>query len=188
MAPLISTFVMLALAELGDKTQLVAITLSSKYRAISVFVGAMLAMVLVGGVSIIAGTFLADLFSGQIIGLAGAAIFFAFGIHTLLSKDNDEVKVKSGKSAMVTSFSMVAIMELGDKTQFSVITLAAQYNAPALIFLGMILAYILLMGMGVILGCKLLKFVPQKYLKIFTGGLFIVFGAIFLTGALGISP
>ncbi len=187
MAPLISTFVMLALAELGDKTQLVAITLSSKYRAISVFTGAMLAMALVDGVSIVAGTFLADIFSGQIIGLAGAAIFLAFGVHALLSKDEDEVKVKSGKSAVVTSFSMVAVMELGDKTQFSVITLAAQYNAPALVFLGMILAYILLMGIGVILGCKLLKYVPKKYLKIFTGGLFIIFGIVFLMGAVGIS-
>ena len=186
LAPLISTFVILALAELGDKTQLVAITLSSKYGAISVFAGAMLAMALVDGASIIAGTFLADIFSGQIIRLAGAAIFLAFGIHTLLSKKDDEVEVKRGKSAIVTSFSMVAVMELGDKTQFSVITLAAQYSNPLLVFTGMMLAYALLMGIGVILGCKLLKFVPKKYLKIFTGALFLVFGTVFLLGAMGI--
>ena len=187
LTPLISTFVILALAELGDKTQLAAITLSANYRARSVFAGAMLAMALVDGVTILAGTALADIFSGQIIGIVGAAIFFVFGVRTLVSKDDDEVDVKRGKSALVTSFTMVAVMELGDKTQFSIIALAAEYNAPISIFIGMILAYALLMGIGVIVGCKLLKFIPKKYLKVLTAALFMVFGAVFLLGALGVT-
>ncbi|MFH1821871.1 MAG: TMEM165/GDT1 family protein [Methanobacteriota archaeon] len=187
LAPLITTFGIIALAELGDKTQLAAMTLSAKYRAVSVFAGAMLAMALVDGLSILVGSALADFFSAQIMGLVGAAIFIGFGIRNLISKEDEEVKVRSGKSAVLTSFSMVAMMELGDKTQFSVIALAAQYNAPVLVFLGMMLAFALLMGMGVIVGYKLVKFVPKRYLKIFTGALFIIFGLVFLMGALGTS-
>lgn len=187
LAPLISTFGIVALAELGDKTQLTAITLSTKYRAISVFTGAMLAMALVDGVSILVGTALAELIPMQLVRLVGAAIFIAFGIRTLISNEDDKIEVKSGKSAIVTSFSMVSLMELGDKTQFSVIALAAEYKSPIMVFTGMMLAYLMLMGIGVVVGCKLLKFVPTRYLKIFTGLLFIIFGLAFLLGAAGVA-
>lgn len=187
LAPLISTFAIVALAELGDKTQLAAMTLSAKYRAVSVFAGAMMAMALVDGVSILAGATLADLVPMQIVRLVGAAIFIGFGIRTLISKEDEKIKIRSGKSAVLTSFSMVSVMELGDKTQFTVIALAAEYNSPILVFTGMMLAYVLLMGVGVVVGSRLLKFIPKGYLKTFTAALFLVFGAVFLLGALGVS-
>jgi putative Ca2+/H+ antiporter (TMEM165/GDT1 family) len=53
-----------------------------------------------------------------------------------------------------------------------VVALAVEYNAPLLIFTGMVLAFALLMGAGVLVGCKLIKLIPKKSLRIFTGAIF----------------
>jgi len=173
LTPLISTFGIIAVAELGDKTQLAAMTLSTSYRAASVFVGTILAVVLVDGLSILAGTALSGLVPTQLIGLIGAAVFIGFGIHTLLSRETERVKVRRGKFVILTSFTMVLMMELGDKTQLSIITLAAKYAAPISVFLGMFFAYVLVMGIAVVVGNRLLRLLPPRYLRILTGAFHI---------------
>ena len=187
LAPLISAFGIIAIAELGDKTQLAAMTLSTSYRATSVFAGAILAVVLVDGLSILAGTALSGLIPMQLVGLIGAVVFIVFGIRTLFSKEGEKIKVRRGKFAVLTAFTMVLMMEFGDKTQLSIITLAARYGAPVLIFLGMILAYVLVMGIAVVVGNKLLGLLPPRYLRVLTGALFIFFGAVFLLSVAGIN-
>ena len=187
LTPLISTFGIIAVAELGDKTQIAAMTLSTRNRAASVFVGAVLAVVLIDGLSILAGTALAELISMELVGLVGAAIFIGFGIRTLLSKEVERVKIRLGKFVVLTSFMMVLMMELGDKTQLSIVALAAKYSAPALVFLGMVFAYVLVMGIAVVVGNKLLRLLPPRYLRIFTGALFIIFGVVFLLSVAGIN-
>jgi putative Ca2+/H+ antiporter (TMEM165/GDT1 family) len=187
LAPLISTFGIIAVAELGDKTQLAAMTLSTSYRATSVFAGAILAVVLVDGLSILAGTALSGLIPMQLVGLIGAVVFIVFGIRTLFSKDGEKIKVRRGKFVVLTAFTMVLMMELGDKTQLSIITLAARYGAPVLIFLGMVLAYVLVMGIAVVVGNKLLRLLPPRYLRVLTGALFIFFGVVFLLSVAGIN-
>ncbi|MGC8817229.1 MAG: TMEM165/GDT1 family protein [Candidatus Hadarchaeum sp.] len=180
LTPLLTTFGIIALAELGDKTQLAAITLSCRYRGPPVFIGAMLAVLIVDGLSILAGTALADLLPLQLLKITGAAIFILFGIRTLVLKDDEKVCFKEGQSALLTSFSMVALMELGDKTQFSIIALAVKYNSPLLVFAGMSVAFALLMGVGFSIGQKLMCLLPRRYLKIITGGVFLIFGMLFL--------
>ncbi|MEW6222253.1 MAG: TMEM165/GDT1 family protein [Candidatus Hadarchaeota archaeon] len=78
-------------------------------------------------------------------------------------------------------------MELGDKTQFSTLALAARTGSPVLIFFGALLAYALLMGIAVIIGSRLPKVVPLGYIKIFSGAVFIFFGVLFLLSVAGIS-
>ena len=64
------------------------------------------------------------------------------------------------------------------------VALAVEYNAPLLIFTGMVLAFALLMGAGVLVGCKLIKLIPKKGLRIFTGAIFLAIGVILLAEAL----
>jgi putative Ca2+/H+ antiporter (TMEM165/GDT1 family) len=123
----------------------------------------------------------------QLIGLIGAAVFIGFGVHTLLSRETERVKVRRGKFVILTSFMMVLMMELGDKTQLSIITLAAKYAAPISVFLGMVFAYVLVIGIAVVVGNKLLRLLPPRYLRILTGALFIFFGLIFLLSIAGIN-
>lgn len=183
LTPLISSFGIIAIAEFGDKTQLVAITLSAKQKPVSVFLGAMLAILLVDGVSVLIGGALGGLLPTFWIGVGSGLVFILFGIHTLLSRGGEEVRITGHKFAFVTSFSLIALMELGDKTQFAAIALAARYGSPALIFAGIILAYLIVMGAGVLVGASLLKLVPMRYIRMCASAVFILFGIAFLFGA-----
>ncbi|MEM4188076.1 MAG: TMEM165/GDT1 family protein [Candidatus Hadarchaeum sp.] len=184
LTPLVTTFGIIALAELGDKTQLATITLSCKYRPLPVFVGAMLAVIIVDGISILAGTALAGLLPLQLLRLISAAIFIVFGVKNLIPNDDEKINIKKSKPALLASFSMLALMELGDKTQFSVIALTIKYNAPLLIFVGMAVAFAILMGLGVLIGYRLMNFMPKRYLKIITSTMFLIFGLLFIAEAL----
>ena len=79
-----------------------------------------------------------------------------------------------------TTFIMISIAEFGDKTQFMVIALTAQYGAPILVFLGAILAFALIVGIGVAVGKKLSEKVSTKWIELGSGILFIVIGILFI--------
>ncbi|MEM3383130.1 MAG: TMEM165/GDT1 family protein [Nitrososphaerales archaeon] len=183
LAPLISSFSIIALTEFGDKTQLATITLSTRYNPTCVFLSALLAVSLVDGFSILIGMALAAFIPISLVSLGSGIVFIIFGILTLISKDKDVIDVKNQRFNFITSFSLITLMELGDKTQFSIIALAANYNSPILIFIGLIFAYVILMGMAVILGSNLVKFVPIRYIKIGASIIFILFGISFVLQA-----
>lgn len=184
LTPLISSFGIIAIAEFGDKTQLAAITLSARHKPVSVFLGAMLAILLVDGLSVLVGGALAGLLPMFWVGVGSGLVFILFGAYTLLSRGEEEVRISGHKFAFVTSFSLVALMELGDKTQFAAIALAARCGSPALIFAGIVLAYLIVMGAGVIVGASLLRLVPMRYIRICASAAFILFGIAFLSGAI----
>lgn len=71
-------------------------------------------------------------------------------------------------------------MELGDKTQFAIIALSAEYKLPLLVYIGAIIAFALTTGLGALIGTALTKFVPIKYIQLGSGLLFILFGILFL--------
>ena len=75
-------------------------------------------------------------------------------------------------------------MELGDKTQLASIALAAELKNPLIVLVGIMLAFSVVTGIGVILGAKLLRLIPEKYLKIGTSLLFMFLGFIFMLNAI----
>ena len=188
--PIASTFLLILVAELGDKTQLSIISLSSNYRWKHVFAGAMFAFLAVDGISLLVGGTLLAMVPLRYIQIVSGIVFIIFGIIPLLRKEKEQdVSLKKPNIAMplFASFSLVSLMELGDKTQILTITLAAQ-TAPILVLTGMLLAFALLTGAAVFIGAKFLSRLPMKWLKIGTSTLFIVLGAIsILSGTLEIS-
>ena len=161
--------------------------MSAKQSPISVFLGATLAFAVVDGISALLGGALATLLPMSWISFGSGLVFILFGIYTLLSGNDEEVKVKDRGPPFLTSFSLVALMELGDKTQFAVVALASQYD-QVMVFPGMMLAFALVTGLGVVLGATLLKRLPTKYLRVGSSALFLLFGVTFLVGAVsGIS-
>ncbi len=182
-----SSFALVGLAELGDKMQLAAVTLSARRSPISVFLGAVLAFALVDGLSALLGGALAALLPMSWISFGSGLVFIGFGIYTLMSVKEEEVEVKDRGLPLVTSFSLVALMELGDKTQFAVVALASQYDQVT-VFLGMMLAFILVTGLGVVLGATLMKRLPTRYLRIGSSVLFLLFGVAFLISAFTGTP
>lgn len=181
--PLISSFGIIALAELGDKTQLTVMCLSANKRAKTVFIGAVLAFALVDGASALIGGTIAAFIPAQWIGIGAGVAFLVFGVYSLTPKA-EEAKTDSRSLNVAHSFSLIAMMELGDKTQLSVIALAAEYDAPLMVFVGVMLALALLTAIGIVAGTVISRFVPMKYVKIGSSLVFIVFGILFLCGAI----
>jgi putative Ca2+/H+ antiporter (TMEM165/GDT1 family) len=182
--PLLSTFAIVALAEFGDKTQIAVVSLSAKHRPRSVFIGALLAFVLVDGASVLIGGAIAPFVPAFWIGLGAGISFLIFGVFTLFSKEDVIVKIKEHSKTVATSFFLIAIMELGDKTQLAVIALSAEYGAPIQVFLGVMLAFALLTALGAVLGKIISRYISARYVKIGASLIFVVFGVLFLFEAL----
>lgn len=102
LTPLVASFVLVAVAELGDKTQIAVITLSSRFKALSVFLGAMLAFLLTTGIAVIIGDALSLVLPTFWIRVIAAAIFLVFGIYTIISReDKEQVKTKESHLAVL---------------------------------------------------------------------------------------
>jgi len=190
---LATSFALVALAELGDKTQVAVITLSCQFKAFSVFVGAMLAFLVSTGVAVAIGDALTLVLPAFWIRIAAALIFLVFGIYTIISlmlkKSEAECKTKEeARNGVFSSFSMIVLMELGDKTQLSVIALTAEYELPLFVFAGVMLAFALVTAISATLGMALTKIVPLKYIQLASGIVFILLGVVFLiTSVLGMA-
>lgn len=183
--PLLSTFAIVALAEFGDKTQIGVVSLSAKHRPRSVFVGALLAFALMDGVSALIGGAIVPFVSAFWIDLVAGISFLIFGAYTLFSKEGTMVKIKEHSKTVTTSFLLLAVLELGDKTQLAVIALSAEYGAPVQVFLGAVLAETLLTALGVVFGKIISRYISARYIKIGASLIFVVFGVLFLFEASG---
>jgi putative Ca2+/H+ antiporter (TMEM165/GDT1 family) len=181
--PFISTFALIALAELGDKTQLTVIALSAKYDQTKVFSGVILAFVLVTGLGVLVGEGLLKIIPEDMIKIIAGIMFVIFGIWMLLSKEDCEGKESPRVfNPFISTFSMIALAEMGDKTQLSAITLSAKYDSPYLVFLGAVLALLLISLLGIFAGKKLCEIAPMSKIKLGAAVMFILFGIMFIAG------
>ncbi|MBO3800556.1 MAG: TMEM165/GDT1 family protein [Candidatus Brockarchaeota archaeon] len=179
--PLFASILLIILAELGDKTQLAIISLSSCSNTLVVFTGAMLAFIIVSMICVFIGDALRMIVPLQAVNLVSAVLFLAFGIYMILTREREDCfRESSSKYTFLSTFSMVALMEMGDKTQVTVIALAAKYGVPIMVYVGVIMAFIILTGMGVLLGRVFSRKIPLKYVKLGSGVIFLLFGIFFL--------
>ncbi len=183
--PLFASFSMVFLAELGDKTQICTVMLSSKSSAFSIFLGAMSAFFIVNGLSVLLGRELLNFLPQVIISLVAGLIFIFFGLISLLHKNRETIFRNTNiKSSFIKTFLLISLMELGDKTQIASMLLAAQFRNPLMVLAGVMLAFSILTGIGVFLGCKILRFMPERYLKIGSSAVFIALGALIIFEAI----
>ncbi len=183
LTPLIASLTLFSLMEFGDKTHIAVITLSMKNKPREVFIGALGAFALVDGASVLVGGLIANLIPEFWINVISGGLFLLFGVLTLINKEDEEEAKEGGKSGLASAFSLVALMELGDKTQFASFVLAARYGSPVMVFLGIMLGAALITGSGVVIGKGLMKVMPERYLRYAAAALFLIFGVIFLAKA-----
>jgi len=181
---IVTAFLLVFLAELGDKTQLAVISLSCRHSALHVFSGAILGLFLVDGVSILVGASIAAVIPIRWITITSGVVFILFGVFTFLSKKEDKTEVKEkSRFPLFTSFYLVALGELGDKTQIATIALAAETSWDS-VLLGVMMAFALSVGIGAFLGAKILVRLPKRWLKVGTASLFIALGIISVVSAI----
>lgn len=179
-AALAASFAIIAVAEFGDKTQVAAMTLASRYKAAPVFLGSVLGVCLANGAGVVAGALLDAVLPVFWVQAVSGVAFIALGIYGLVTREREDIKVRGDGSALFASASVIGLMEFGDKTQVAAMLLAAELNAPVEVFLGAVTAFALLMAIGVAAGATLIRLVPQKYVKGSSSLIFILFGLVSL--------
>lgn len=177
---LLSTFGIVFIAELGDKSQLMTISLASKYHHRPVFRGIFLGMGLITVIGVTVGTILYQIIPVFYIKILAALIFLIFGILSFIKEEQETRKKVKKQKVFTTSFFLAMVAELGDKTQLVVIALTARFQDPYLVFIGAIAALALVIAAGVFLGTKLTKFIEKDKVDLIASILFVILGIAFL--------
>jgi putative Ca2+/H+ antiporter (TMEM165/GDT1 family) len=174
-----SSFGLIAAAEIGDKSQLVCMTLAARHKAWPVVLGATAAFAALNLAAVLFGAAVARWVPEWAVGLIVAVLFAGFGLRALLAKEEDEdgdVREKSGHSVFVTAFLLIFTAEFGDKTQLAVAGLGAELP-PEPVWLGGTLALAMTSVLGVWAGRALLRRIPLHSLHRLSGVLFLGFAA-----------
>lgn len=169
------------IAEMGDKTQLMLIALTSKYKLKDIIFGTAVAILVLNGLAVLAGGLVSEFIPGWLIKTVAALAFLHFAASTIAG-DDDEEEEEGGNSkikfAPFAVFCTFFVAELGDKTQLTAITFGANEGMEAAIVvwiacsLGLFAADILGMLVGYLLKSK----TPEGLLNTLAFVIFSVFG------------
>ncbi len=171
-----TSFALIAAAEIGDKSQLVCMTLASRHRSMPVLLGAMAAFAFLNTLAVVFGVAIASWLPEYIVAAIVAILFAAFGIHSLRVEEDDEnvdVKEKSGHGIFFTTFLLITVAEFGDKTQLAVVGLSSTV-APIAVWFGSTAALASTSALGIIAGRTILQKVPLVLLHKISGTLFLM--------------
>ncbi len=178
-------FAVVFVAELGDKTQLVAMSLAARYRTVTVLAGITIAYAITNGISVVVGGLLGAALPTTAISIAGAIAFFGFAIWTLRDEDDDdeEPDAVGGRSVLVSIIGAMVLAELGDKTMLATATLAAR-ESPLLTWAGATLGITASGALAVAVGSVLGDRLPRRTIRIAAASLFALFGVLLLLDAI----
>ncbi|MCK9394128.1 MAG: TMEM165/GDT1 family protein [Methylobacter sp.] len=172
-----TSFALIAAAEIGDKSQLVCMTLASRHRAMPIMLGAIAAFAFLNTLAVVFGVAIASWLPEYIVASIVAFLFAAFGIHSLRveeeNNDNEEVKEKSGHGIFFTTFLLITMAEFGDKTQLAVVALSST-AAPIAVWFGSTAALASTSALGILAGRTILQKVPLVLLHKISGTIFLL--------------
>jgi len=177
------SFGVIFLAELGDKSQLMALAFAARYKTWLVLVAISIATLIIHAVSVVLGRAFALALPAGLINVVAGVAFLVFAVWTLRGDTLDEQKAErpptTGLWTLITIGTAFFLAELGDKTMLATITLATTQE-PIGVWLGstagMVAADALAIGVGAVLGARL----PGRAIKVFAAGAFVVFGVILI--------
>jgi len=169
------------IAELGDKTQLVALCLASRFNWRVVLAGIFVATLVVHIVSVLLGGGLGQLLPDAWVSLVAGLAFLGFGLWTLQGDTLDEENcgVARGRSPFMLVATTFFLAELGDKTMLSTVTLATDHSSLlnlTMVWLGSTLGMVISDGLAIIVGLLLGKNLPERIVKIGAAIIFFGFG------------
>jgi len=180
----IASFLFVVLAEMGDKTQLLAMAFACRYPAKTVLAGVLVATLVNHLLAVVVGSWLTNIVPLDTIQIAASASFILFGLWTLrgdrLEGEDKKFKFSPFWTVAVAFF----FAEMGDKTQLATVALAAKYQSILPIWMGTTAAMLVADAFGIIVGVVLGKKIPERFLKWFAAVIFILFGIIGLYDSL----
>ena len=167
MAVALTVFGLVFVAELPDKTMIATVVMAGRYRALAVWVGAALAMLVNAAVAVAAGRALA-LLPHRVVDALVAAVVAGSALYLLLSRESTQQREgeESAERARrfhriaAGAFVVVVLAEIGDITQVLTANLAARYRDPWSVLVGSAAALVLVVTIGVIAGQRLVRVLP----------------------------
>ncbi len=167
-----------ALAEIGDKTMLLAILLATRFRKpLPIILGILVATLANHGIAAFLGHSVAGLLEGEWFRYAVGAGFVAMALWTLVpDKFEDEAAPKARRGAFVTTVFAFFLVEMGDKTQIATIALGARFESVIAVTAGTTLGMMLANVPAVYLGERIVRIVPLSVVRRLAALLFLVIG------------
>lgn len=186
MEAFLTSTLLVALAEVGDKTQLLSFVLAARLRKpraiiLGIFVATLLNHALAGSV----GVWLAALISPPLLPWVTGLLFIGFGLWALHPDSLDDDPRLHRAGAFVTSAIVFFIAEMGDKTQLATVVLGARFEALAPVVLGTTLGMLAANIPAVLVGEALAQKLPMKGIRYAAAGLFIATGLVTIFGIPG---
>ena len=183
----LTVFLLVFLAELADKTQLVTFALVAETgKPTQVYLGVLGGLFTVTAIGVLAGSLITLLIPLSLIQLIAGLAFIVLGIYTLYrtghDHEDDETTKTHGKRVWARAFILLFLAELGDKTQLVVILFAASSGQLLFVFIAAYLALALVNGIGVIVGDRARKYLGTTTIAYVAAIAFIVAGTLVLIG------
>ena len=169
------------IAEMGDKTQLMLIALTSKYKLRDIILGTATAILVLNGLAVLAGGLVSEFIPDWLIKTIAALAFLYFATSTVTGDDDDEEE-EGGKSkikfAPLAVFCTFFVAELGDKTQLTTITFGANegMSVAFIVWIGCSLGLFAADILGMLVGYLLKSKTPDGLLNTLAFVIFSVFG------------
>lgn len=186
MTALYVSFVVVALAEMGDKTQLVALTLASRYRRPwTVMLGILIATLVNHALAASIGGWMAEAVPGTWLAWTLGLGFIAFGFWTLVPDRAGTEGSQPSWGPLLTSAAVFFVAEMGDKTQLATMALGARFDSTAAVTAGTTLGMLVADGLAVFAGDQLTAIVSMRTVRWIAAGFFFAFGAVAIAGTAG---
>jgi len=172
-------FIAVAIAELGDKTQLSILLLSSKTQNhLYLLFGVILAFFIVDGIAILAGSWITSIVPIRIVKIISGILFIVVGVMVLIRKEKEAESKKIYHNAFLSGFVLILFAEWGDKTQIAAGLFGTKYNA-VMVLCGTLIALALVSIMAVYFGKMIAERINKKILTRVAAIIFIIMGVVF---------
>lgn len=185
MEAFLSSVTVVTLGEMGDKTQLLALALASKFRRPwIVMLGILVATVANHLLAAGSGALVAHYLTPRVMGWILAISFFAFALWTLKPDELDDTAAEHRWGPLVSTIVLFFLAEMGDKTQLATVALGAKYASTLQVVMGTTLGMLIADGLAVVVGDQLGERLPMKPIRLVTASLFALLGLATLVGLL----
>lgn len=170
------------IAEMGDKTQLMLIAMTSKYKLRDIILGTAVAIMVLNGLAVLAGGFVSQFIPTWLIRIVAAVAFLYFAVTTLAGDDEEEEEGENSRFqfAPLAVFCTFFVAELGDKTQLTAITFGANegLHAGLIVWLACSIGLFAADMVGMMIGHLLKSKTPDGFLNALAFIVFAIFGII----------
>lgn len=175
-----------ALAEIGDKTQLLAFLLAARFKKpLPIILGILIATIVNHGLAGALGAWITTAFQPEILRWVLGVSFIVMAIWTLIpdKAGDDETRIGARLGVFGTALITFFLAEMGDKTQVATVAMAAHYAAPLTVVIGTTLGMLIADVPAVFVGDKLADNIPMKLVRSIAAAAFALLGVATLLGA-----